>query len=116
MNSIPTSKWLATHIHYNEPWEEFLVNAVLPYTKTVMQTGIAECFYYERSWKRGPHIRLYIKGNETVVNTLLQPNMVEHFEYHFNQSPSLLTPPSYPDNFPDKYKWLPNNSLQIGNI
>jgi lantibiotic biosynthesis dehydratase-like protein len=106
------SKWLTVCLHYNEPWEEFLVKAVKPYVDVVMQTGISEHFYFERSWKQGPHIRLHIKGSPFVICKMLKPNLEEHFEQYFETRPSFIIEPKYPEIFPEDHKWLPNNSIQ----
>jgi hypothetical protein len=107
-----TSKWLAVSLYYGEPWEEFLVKAVKPYTDVVRQTGVAERFFFERSWNMGPHIQLWFKGNPYVLTNMLRPNLNEHFEQYFASRPSFVNPPKYPRAFPDKYKWHPNNSVQ----
>lgn len=107
-----TSKWLTACLYYSEPWEEFLVKAVKPYIDVVMQTGVAERFYFQRSWERGPHIKLWFKGNTYILENMLKPNLEEHFLQYFESRPSLLVEPHYPDNFPEEYKWFPNNSVQ----
>lgn len=106
------SKWLTVCLHYNEPWDDFLVRAVKPYVDVVMKTGISEHFYFERSWKRGPHIRLHFKGNPFVICQMLKPNLEEHFKQYFETRPSFIIEPKYPEAFPDDHKWLPNNSIQ----
>ncbi len=106
------SKWLTVCLHYNEPWDEFLVKAVKPYVDVVRQTGISEHFFFERSWKRGPHIRLHFKGNPFVICKMLKPNLEEHFKQYFETRPSFIIEPKYPETFPEDHKWLPNNSIQ----
>lgn len=111
MTETPKSEWLSAYLYYNEPWETFLVKAVEPYIKTVMQTGIAEQYFFIRYWDRGPHIRLRFKGDPKVVATILRPNLKEHFMSYFESKPSQRTEPNYPPSFPDHFKWLPNNSV-----
>lgn len=106
------SKWLTVCLHYNEPWEDFLVKAVKPYVDVVQQTGISEHFFFERSWKRGPHIRLHFKGNPYLFCKMLKPNIEEHFKQYFETRPSFMIEPKYPEAFPEDHKWLPNNSIQ----
>jgi len=107
------SKWLAVNLFYNEPWESFLNEAVLPYLDSIVQMGIAEQFFFLRFWERGPHIKLRIKGEQTVLDNLLIENLIEHFQNYFDSKPSLRAEPNYPPNFPENYKWLPNNASQI---
>lgn len=100
-------------LHYNEPWESFLVKAVKPYIDVVMQTGVAERFFFQRSWERGPHIRLWFKGNPYILESMLKPNLSEHFSQYFESRPSLLVEPYYPEDFPADFKWRPNNSVHF---
>jgi len=99
-------------LHYNEPWEEFLVKAVKPYVDVVIQTGVAERYFFLRSWERGPHIRLFFKGNPFILESMLKPNLEEHFLHYFESRPSLLVEPKYPHGFPENFQWFPNNSVQ----
>ena len=84
-----------------------------PYIDTIVQMGIAEQFYFLRFWERGPHIRLFIKGEETVLDKLLIENLSEHFHNYFDSKPSQRTDPNYPPNFPENYKWISNNTVQL---
>ncbi len=108
----PKSIWLAAHLYYNEPWEVFITKAIEPYIRTVMRTGIAKQYFFLRYWERGPHIRLRFRGDATVLEQLLQPNLEEHFYNYFDAKPSERTEPNYPPDLPRDYLWLPNNSVQ----
>ncbi|MEZ4957535.1 MAG: lantibiotic dehydratase C-terminal domain-containing protein [Saprospiraceae bacterium] len=110
-----TAKWLAVSLYYGEPWEEFLIKAVKPYADVVLQTGVAERFYFERSWEKGPNIRLWFKGNPYILAKMLRPNLDEHFLQYFESLPSQVSAPNYPEDFPQEYKWHPNNSIHYTN-
>jgi hypothetical protein len=112
MSVNQTSKWLTVCLYYNEPWEEFLLQGVKPYVDVVMQAGIADYYYYQRCWDRGPHIKLWFKGNAEVLANILKPNLGEHFRQYFESRPSLRQEPAYPDKFPINAKWYPNDSIQ----
>ncbi|MCF8243650.1 MAG: hypothetical protein K9J37_04550 [Saprospiraceae bacterium] len=111
--AISATKWLTTCLHYNEHWETLLTKAVKPYTDVVLQTGVAECFFFERSMERGPHLRLWFKSTEFLLENMLKPNLTEHFQQYFEAMPSFLMELKYPASFPDKLKWQPNNSVQF---
>ena len=113
MTKITTSQWLSVYLYYSEPWETFLVDAVDPYIKMVMHTGIAQQYFFIRYWDRGPHIRLRFKANPEVIRNMLRPNIEEHFYNYFESKPSQRTEPSYPELIDENLKWLPNNSLQF---
>jgi hypothetical protein len=108
-----TATWLTVCLHYNEPWEVFLAKAVKPYVDVVMQTGVAENWFFLRCWERGPHIRLYFKGNPFVLENMLKPNLKEHFLTYFESRPSFLIEPVYPPGYPAAARWLPNNSVHF---
>lgn len=108
-----TAKWLTASLHYNEPWEEFLVKAVKTYSDVVIQTGVAERFFWQRCWERGPHIKLWFKGNPFIFDSMLKPNLKEHFQHYFESRPSFTLEPKYPDGFPESFKWLSNNSVHF---
>ncbi|HHM20599.1 MAG TPA: hypothetical protein ENJ20_01130 [Bacteroidetes bacterium] len=105
------AQWLAVNLYYGEPWEGFLIKAVKPYIDVVLTTGVANRFYFERSWEKGPHIRLWFKGNAFILAKMLRPNLDEHFLQYFESRPSYVKKPLYTDNFPDDLKWRPNNSI-----
>lgn len=115
MTTGPKKSWLAVHLYYNEPWEEFLTKALEPYINSVIRSGVAEQYFFIRYWDRGPHIRLRFKGDTTVFEQIFRPNLLEHFENYFEDKPSKRTDPHYPENFPEELKWLPNNSVHFFN-
>ena len=49
------------------------MEAIAPYVKTVLQTRIAQQYFFIRYWDRGPHIRLRFKAEKHVIDQLLQP-------------------------------------------
>lgn len=111
--AIATTKWLRVCLHYNEPWEEFLTKAVKPYVEVVLKTGVAERFFFERSWDRGPHIRLWFKSTEFLLENMLKPNIQEHFQQYFESKPSYFIESDYPKDYPWQHKWRPNNSMHF---
>jgi len=108
-----TPTWLSAHLYYNEPWEQFLTQAVFPFADIVTQTGIAESYFFIRYWERGPHIRLRFKLESEKVKSIFEPSLEEHFKNYFESRPSLRTEPNYPPRFPQAYKWYPNNSFRF---
>lgn len=105
-------QWFTVCLHYNEPWEELLGKAVKPFVDVVLQTGVADSFYFVRSWERGPHLRLNFKGNAEVFENVLKPNLEEHFLQYFESMPSQLKQPVYSVSFPENFKWQPNNTIR----
>lgn len=112
MNKQLQDTWISVHLFYNEPWEDFLQKAIEPYVNTAIQTGIAQQYFFVRYWEKGPHIRLRLKGNLEMMNSILKPNLEEHFNHYFDSKPSRRVEPNYPPNFLEDLKWYPNNSLR----
>lgn len=81
-------QWLTASLYYSEPWEYFLAKVIKPYVDVVLQTGVADRFFFERSWEGSPHIRLFFKGNADVLHHILRPNLKEHFQQYFDARPS----------------------------
>ncbi len=104
---------LAVYLYYNEPWESFLSEAVLPYIQTTLKTGIANHFFFIRYWDRGPHIRLRFFGVKDLLEDILKPNLREHFQNYFDSKPSLRNDPDYLLEIAEEHRWLPNNTLQF---
>jgi len=111
MSKTNKHTWLSVHLFYNEPWEEFLYEAVEPYVSTAIQTGIAESYFFIRYWEKGPHIRLRFKGEKDMMETILKPNMEEHFLNYFESKPSIRVEPNFPKDFDEELKWHPNNTF-----
>lgn len=111
-----TTKWLAVALHYGEPWEEFFIKAVKPFSDVTLQAGIAESFCFERSWEKGPHVRLWFKVNPSIFSKLLKPNLEEHFNQYFESRPSVIKSPYYPADYPSERRWMPNNSVQYPDL
>jgi Lantibiotic biosynthesis dehydratase C-term len=107
------NSWLAVHLYYEEPWEEFLEKIIKPYCETVIGSGAAESYFFVRYWERGPHLRLRFHGEKMALENILLPNLRAYFSNVFSQKPSERNDPSYPPNFSSENVWFPNNSLQI---
>lgn len=105
--------WLSAHLFYTEPINVFLAKAIKPYLDTVIQSGIAERMFFIRYFERGKHIRLRFEGEDYVLNHILKPNMIEHFEAYFSMYPSERSDPSFHPDAPASQLWLPNNSLHF---
>ena len=47
-----------------------------------------------------------------MINSILKPNLEEHFNHYFESKPSRRVEPNYPPNFSEDLKWYPNNTLK----
>ena len=112
MSVIATTSWLGVRLYYAQPYELLLTQALLPYANTVLQTGVADCFYYRRSQAGGPHIELSFRGNSDYIDTLLCENAKEHFGNFMETRPSLRTEPKLIDYGLDTRHRRPNNSVE----
>jgi thiopeptide-type bacteriocin biosynthesis protein len=88
MEANNTSQWVCARLNYNEPWVEFLTKSVKPFMDTVTRTGMVERYFWESSYENGAHIKLYFRCKTELKDTLLIPNMKEHFEQYIADKPS----------------------------
>ncbi len=107
------SQWLAAYLYYSEPWETFLIEGVQPFINNVLESRLAEQFFFIRYWERGPHIRLRFKTDEAILEKELKPRMIDHFENYYQLKPSKRDDPPWSLTLPDNQRWFPNNSIQF---
>lgn len=88
METNTTNEWVCARLNYNEPWVEFLIKSVKPFMDTATKTGMVERYFWERSYDEGAHINLYFRCKTDLKDTLLIPNMKEHFEHYITAKPS----------------------------
>ena len=112
-NSLSGQTWLAAYLYYNEPWEEFLQQAIMPFVRQILLEGLAQQFFFIRYWEKGPHIRLRFKGEADVLENKVKPALLQYFSHYFAQHPSCRTDPAWLAEVPEAYQWFPNNSIQF---
>ncbi|MFT6850157.1 MAG: thiopeptide-type bacteriocin biosynthesis protein [Sphingobacteriales bacterium] len=103
--------WFATYLYYAEPWDEFLVQAVKPFTDEVIKSGDAEKYFFIRYWEKGPHIRLRFFIEEDKMASLIK-KIDAHFTAYFKETPSISETPKWVESLPKRQQWHPNNSIQ----
>lgn len=104
--------WLAAYLYYNEPWEEFLTEAVKPFAEEMLNLGLADRFFFIRYWEKGPHIRLRFQGDPEVLYNEIKPAIDHIFTSYYRKRPSKREEPAWPDHVPAEYHWFPNNTIQ----
>ena len=111
MSVITTTSWLGVRLYYARPYELLLTQALLPYANTVLQTGVADSFYFQRGQTDGPHIQLCFRGSPEYIDTLLCDNAQEHFSNFMETMPSIRAEPSTLEHPIDTRHRQPNNSV-----
>lgn len=76
-----------------------------PFVDSLIQGGIIERYYWERSYVGGAHISLYVRCSTELKDTLIIPSIKEHFEAFFSVKPSVRS-----IELPE---FLCNNSVKI---
>lgn len=113
MNGATTAtSWLAAHIYYPEPLDVFLLKAVEPFIRIVLENRWADQYFYIRYWERGPHIRLRFQGHPGVLENLIKPRLEEHFYRFFQEHPLRREEPEQKGDLPEEQRWYPNMSVQ----
>lgn len=105
-------KWISIHLYYNQPWNDLLLNRVIPFVQPTLETGLVQRFFFVRYWHRGPHIRLRFFGQKDQLESILLPNLKSYFSDYFDYHPSLRNDPIYQVGFPENEKWFANDSIQ----
>jgi len=113
MIDYTTDQWLVVQLYYANPLDDFLVQAVAPFLHTVVQTGIASQYYYTRHQIGGSNIKLHIKGEQKILETILKPNLIEHFSNYFERYPSERIEPKYAFDSASSYRWQANDSIHF---
>lgn len=99
-------QWLSVYIYYEQPWEQLLVEAVNPFIKKLIKNKSIDQYFFIRYFERGPHIRLRLKGNREVLESVVKPSLDTYFNDYFTKHPS-----ERKAKHDVSYAWLPNNSL-----
>ena len=107
------TSWLAAHLYYASPWEQFLVDALAPFVRTVLAQKQATQFFFIRYRERGPHIRLRFKGSWQILENEVKPALIRYFEHYFVRWPSHRTDPDWTGELPSEQQWFNNNSVQF---
>jgi len=105
--------WLTACLYYAEDLHGFLRDAVDPFIRRVMDRELAVQFFFIRYWEKGTHIRLRFKGNETIMETVLKPDLSAFFEAYYKDKPSVRGRNFRLNQYSDASQWAPNNSVQF---
>ena len=105
--------WLAAHLYYAEPWEEFLSKAVSPFVQKVFAGKLASSFFFIRYWEKGPHIRLRFKSQQGEQQQKLKAFLLKHFETYYKKNPSRYEYEKDWNKLAKQQQWYPNNSVQF---
>ncbi|UCH93774.1 MAG: thiopeptide-type bacteriocin biosynthesis protein [Candidatus Aminicenantes bacterium] len=105
--------WLAAYLYYAEPWEEFLIEAVQPFVRSVLEEKLADRFFFIRYWHQGPHIRLRFQGEKKRLESRVKPWLVSYFNRYFKEKPSHRAEPAQGSELPEAHQWFPNHSIRF---
>jgi thiopeptide-type bacteriocin biosynthesis protein len=89
MYHLQKSHWLSTQLFYKGQLEEFLAKSVKPLVDSIVQTGIANRYFFVRFYEDGcSMIKLRFQSNEDTINDLLKPSVTEHFNAVYQHLPN----------------------------
>ncbi len=91
---MPANQHLSFHIHYAEPWEPLLIEAIRPLVKELFEDRLITQYFFIRYWERGPHIRLRLKKEENIDEAIIIKTVQERISNFILKNPSelFLTP------------------------
>ncbi|UII21877.1 lantibiotic dehydratase C-terminal domain-containing protein [Fulvivirga ligni] len=101
-------EWMAVHIYYSEPWENFLTESLSPLIMSDEFQNSIDQFFFIRYWEKGPHIRLRLKADKDAFGKFLKPLLSGHINSYLRKYPSHRN--DY--NAHDMAGWYDNNSIQ----
>lgn len=114
MDSINSSSWLSAHLYYAEPWEPFLLEAILPLTDQLLEEQLVSHYFFIRYWEKGPHIRLRLKVNGKQMDQL-KTRVSGYFSDYFEKYPSERTLTEEMIKVESTIQWHQNNSIVFEN-
>ena len=79
MSAEPQHQWIRVRLRPAMPAHHFLAQHVYPYVQTVLETGMADSFSFFRE-AEPLTVVLYFKGQADVLQYMLLPNTIEHFQ------------------------------------
>jgi len=113
-------QWISVHLYYEEPWENFLVDAVMPFVKNLNNTHLINCYFFIRYWEKGPHIRLRLKIIENTDTESLRKIIFKYFDNYFTKNPSFRKRNNnnelYPNNSIQFIEYMPEIGRYGGNL
>ncbi|MGX7672521.1 thiopeptide maturation pyridine synthase [Plantactinospora sp. DSM 117369] len=117
-------RWHCFQIYYHaEEKDRLILDAIRPVARRL--GGQVESVYYLRHWIRGPHVRLYVRCEQDVLETLVRPAVEELVGRFLAESPSTvrLDPQEHlpmhrrlaelESESGDLLPWYPDNSIQF---
>jgi thiopeptide-type bacteriocin biosynthesis protein len=79
-NNQQEATWISAELHYNGKLEHFLAKSVKPLIDSIIQTGIANRYFFVRFFDNSQYIKLRFQSNENNINSLIKPHIQEHFK------------------------------------
>ncbi len=96
----PYAEWRLVLLYYNDPIVTFLIKSLKPFLDGLAAVKISDRYYWKRSEENGRHTQLFVRCSEEIMETLVKPNLIDHFNKYVESKPSVRT--NYLDNnFPD---------------
>lgn len=103
-------RWLAFHIFYPSPLEEFITRAIKPIIDEINKKGDSEKFFFVRYWEEGAHLRLRFYGTSYNIEKIIKPFVTRKLEEYMENFPPAAPHTSIGEN---KEKRLHPRSLIV---
>lgn len=110
--TMSSSEWLSAHLFYGVPWANFLTQAIRPFIDDLVARSLISQYFFIRYWERGPHIRLRLKGDPSILQEYVKPLLEATFNDYFAAHPSKRPLPEWDPSIAPSQRWLPNNTVQ----
>lgn len=101
----PHAEWRMARLYYNDPIMPFLITGLKPFIDGLGKIKISDRYFWKRSEETGRHIQLFVRCPQDIMDSLVVPNLIEHFNNYIDLRPSIRSINN------DQY--LPDNSLHF---
>jgi thiopeptide-type bacteriocin biosynthesis protein len=103
--------WLSAHLFCMPPWENFLVQGVLPFVQEMLQSEKITGWFFIRYWEKGPHIRLRLRGQSAIITQEVKPRLTQYFTDWFAAHPTVRNDfDAAGQRHPFAENWFPNDT------
>jgi thiopeptide-type bacteriocin biosynthesis protein len=84
----PENSWLSAYLFYAGSLDELLHKSVGPWLADMQAQGFIKGYFFIRYGEGGPHIRLRLRGRNSILEEQVRPLLEEYFTAFFQQLPS----------------------------
>ena len=105
--------WRMVRLYYHDPIVPFLISSLKPFIDGLEKIKMTERYFWKRSDENGRHIQLFVRCSNDIMESLLLPNLISHFNNYIDLRPSIRSRNNIehaPDNSLHFQSYAPNEN------